>query len=149
MIKSLLICCLLVGLGSSSMAGVTQDDLASIENSIKRNEPAWALSAKEVQPSSTIYRWKAGQQAVVTEIFLTASNQEASGLLEKFALRVPVPPKEKPKGLGDEALLFQTADTGGGMILFRKGNAFILITGSSMADERRFAKHIAGVILDK
>lgn len=97
------------------MAGVTQDILPSIEDSIKGNEPAWQLSAKERQPDSTIYRWKSGGEIVAVEVFVTASRQTASDLLQKYRLRVPVPPKEILKGLGDEALLYQS-----GMVFFRK-----------------------------
>ena len=86
---------------------------------------------------------------VVTEVFLTTCKQAASDLLKKFEFRVPVPPKERPKGLGDEALLYQTGNSGSSMILFRKSNVFILITGSSVMDARRFSDHIADVIPNK
>ena len=62
---------------------------------------------------------------------------------------MPVSPKEKPKELGDEALLYQTGNTGSSMILFRKSNVFIIITGSSITIAKTFANHIASVIPDK
>lgn len=144
MMKIFQLCCSLVLLFCNSMAGVTQDILPSIEDSIKSNEPAWQLSAKERQPDSTIYRWKSGGEIVAVEVFVTASKQAASDLLQKYALRVPVPPKETLKGLGDEALLYQS-----GMVFFRKSNVFVRITGSSAPNARRFANHIASVVPDK
>ena len=138
------LCCSLVLLCCNSMAGVTQEKLPSIEDSIKSNEPSWQLSAKERQPDSTIYRWKSGGEIVAVEVFVTASKQAASDLLQKYRLRVPVPAKETLKGLGDEALLYQS-----GMVFFRKSNVFVRITGSSAPNARRFANHIAGVLPDK
>jgi len=123
--------------------------LRSIEDSVKINDPTWQLSAREQQPKSTIYRWKLGQDNVVAEVFLTSSKEAASDLLQQHAFRVPVPPKEKLKGIGDEALLYQSSAAPNGMILFRKSNVFILITGSSVLNARKFANHIASVISDK
>ena len=131
------------------MAAVTQDVLSSIEGSIKNNEPTWQLSAKERQPKSTIYRWKAGNENVVAEVFVTSSKQAASDLLQEHAFRVPVPPKQKLKDLGDEALLYQSGSAANGMILFRRSNVFILLTGSSLSHARRFANHIVNVIPDR
>ena len=130
------------------MAGVTQAILPSIEDSIRSNEPTWQLSAKERQPKSTIYRWKAGNENVVAEVFVTSSKQAASDLLQEHAFRVPVPPKQKLKDLGDEALLYQSGSAAG-MILFRRSNVFILLTGSSLTHARRFANHIVNVIPDR
>ena len=132
-----------------SMAAVTQDLLSLIEGSVKDNEPTWQLSAKERLPKSTIYRWKAGNEKVVAEVFVTSSKQAASDLLQEHAFRVPVPPKQKLKDLGDEALLYQSGSAANGMILFRRSNVFILLTGSSLTHTRRFASHIVSVIPDR
>lgn len=149
MITILRVCCFLLVPLCNPMSAAPQGVLLAIEGSVKSNEPAWQLSEKEQQPNSTIYRWKSGQEEVVAEVFVTPSKQAASDLLQKYAFRVPVPPKEKPKDLGDEALVFQSSDVAGGMILFRESNVFILITGSSITVAKRFANHIGSVIPDK
>lgn len=143
------VCCSLLLLFCSSMAAVTQDVLTSIEGSIKDNEPTWQLSAREQQPKSIIYRWKAGKEIVVAEVFVTSSKQAASDLLQEHAFRVPIPPKQKLKSLGDEALLYQSGNAANGMILFRRSNVFILLTGSSVPNARRFANHIVNVIPER
>lgn len=146
----LLTAMLLAMLLCRAINGMAPQELSSlIEGSIKNNEPAWHLSAKERQPDSTIYRWKSGREIVAVEVFVTASKQAASDLLQKNVLRVPVPPKERVKGLGDEALLYQSRNAANGMVFFRKSNVFVRITGNSAPSARRFADHIASVVPDK
>jgi len=146
----LLTAMLLTMLLCRAINGVAFQELSSlIEPSIKVKEPEWRLVAKEAQSGSTIYRWKFGREIVAVEIFVTASKQAASDLLQKNVLRVPVPPKEKVKGLGDEALLYQSGNAANGMVFFRKSNVFVRITGSSAPNARRFADHIASVVPDE
>jgi hypothetical protein len=113
-----------------------------IENSIKSKEPAWELSRKETQPKSTIYRWKSGSERVEADVFIMASPTAASDEFKEVIRRMPVPPKEKLKGLGDEALLWQSPNTSGCMILFHRSNVFFHMDGSSVANAKRFAKHL-------
>lgn len=140
-----LVCCflLVLVLFSGSMA---QDVLSLIENAVKVNEPTWQLSATERQPTSTIYRWKSGTESVVFEVFMKPSKQAAADLLREYQFRVPVPPKEELKGSGDEALLYQSASATNAMILFRKSNVFVRLTGSSVLHAKRFANHVAKAI---
>jgi hypothetical protein len=132
----------------NSMASA-QELSTSIERSIREKEPDWQLVAKESEPAYTIYRWKMDKQYVNAEVHVTASNQAAADLFHEFGMRIPVPPKSKPNDLGDEALLFQSANAPNGSLLFRKANVFIAISGSSMIDEVRFARHLAGLISTK
>jgi len=75
-------------------------------------------------------------------IYVTDSQDEAAAKLNEFAHYVPIPPKERLKSPGDEALLFQGVNTDECMILFRRGNIFVHLNGSSVADAKRFAKHL-------
>jgi hypothetical protein len=128
----------LVGLLSGQARGVQ----STIENSIKAKEPAWELSAKEAQTKSTIYRWKSGREKVEVEVFVTASPGAAAAKFQDFARHIPIPPKEKVDGLGDEALLWQSPNTNVCMILFLRSNVFFHINGSLPTNAKRFAKHL-------
>ena len=68
--------------------------------------------------------------------------------MHRFAMRFAVPPKARPKDLGEEALLFQVGKASG-TILFRKSNVFVHINGSSITNARRFALHIIELIASK
>lgn len=120
-----------------------------IETSIKDKEPEWRLVAKEAESRSTIYRWKSGQENILAQVFSAESEQAASDMLHKFAMRFAVPPKARPKDLGEEALLFQRGNASGGTILFKKSNVFVHINGSSIVNARRFALHILDLIETK
>ncbi|MDX6305377.1 MAG: hypothetical protein QOI77_2346 [Blastocatellia bacterium] len=135
----------LVGL----LGGQTRDLQATIENSIKVKEPAWELSAKEAQTKSTIYRWKSGRERVEIEVFVTASPGAAAAKFQDFARHIPVPPKEKVDGLGDEALLWQSPNTDVCMLLFRRSNVFFHINGSLPTNAKRFAKHLDDLLANK
>ena len=135
----------LVGL----LAGQTQQVQSTIENSIKAKEPAWELSAREAQTKSTIYRWKSGRERVEVEVFVTASLAAAAAKFQDFIRHMPVPPKEKVNGLGDEALLWQSPNTDVCMILFRRSNVFFHINGSLPTNAKRFAKHLDDLVSSK
>jgi hypothetical protein len=117
-----LLCLLLtttLATSTAARAPNSQSALASeIENAIKSKEPAWELSRKEAQPRSTIYRWESGSERVEAEVFIMVSERDATDEFKEFIRRMPVPPKEKLKGLGDEAFLWQSANTSGCMIVF-------------------------------
>ncbi len=117
---------------------------SSIENSIKSKEPGWEFSApaREAQPNSTLYRWKSGEERIRARVFVTDSPEAAAKQLNEFSRHVPVPPKVKLKSPGDEALLYQGENTNGCMILFRRGNVFVSLSGSSVVHAKRFAKHL-------
>ena len=119
-----------------------------IENSIKV-KPAWELSAKEAQPKSTIYRWKSGRERVEVEVFVTASAETAAAKFQDFIRHVPVSPKEKVKGLGDEALLWQSPNTAGCMIVLRRSNVVFHIDGSLLTHFKRFAAHLDDLVVPK
>lgn len=135
----------LVGL----LGGQTRELQATIENSIKVKEPAWELSAKESEPKSTIYRWKSGREWVEIHVFVTASPQAAAAKFQDFARHIPVPPKEKVDGLGDEALLWQSPNTDVCMLLFRGSNVFFHLNGSLPTNAKRFAKHLDDLLANK
>jgi hypothetical protein len=124
-------------------------ELSMVENSIKAKEPAWELSAKEVQTKSTIYRWKSGRERVEVEVFVTASPEAAAAKFQDFIRHMPVPPRGKVDGLGDEALLWQSPNTDVCMILFRRRNVFFHINGSLPAHARRFAGHLDDLVSPK
>lgn len=136
----------LVVIASGSLAAQTRSSksapAAEIENAIKSKEPAWELSDKEAQPKSTIYRWNLGSERVEADVFMMASPSAATDEFKEFIRRMPVPPKEKLKGLGDEALLWQSPNTSGCMILFHTSTVFFHIDGTSVANTKRFAKHL-------
>jgi hypothetical protein len=136
--------CLLViaGVASSLTFQTPSSDSSLIENCIRSKEPAWQLSAKKIKPDSTSYRWKLGEQQIDVHIYVTDSQDAAAAKLNEFAHYVPIPPKERLKSPGDEALLFQGVNTDECMILFRRGNVFVHLNGSSVADAKRFAKHL-------
>jgi hypothetical protein len=124
-------------------------DSSVIENSIKAKEPAWELSAKKIKRDSTFYRWESGQQRIYMNIFVTDSPQAAAAKLNQVAQQVPITPKERPKTPGDEALLYQGVNTNECMILFRRGNIFVHLNGSSVANAKRFAKHLDDLFRSK
>lgn len=145
--KTLLACFLLMSAFASLNSGQTQQPKSSkIESSMRLKEPEWVLSKTEAQSKSTIYRWNSGQEGVVAEVFVTASPAAAAAKFREFKRRVPVPPKEKLKRLGDEALLWQSENTKGCMILFRRSNVFIHINGTLLIDAQRFAGHLDAVV---
>jgi len=143
--KITLVLCVFV-IASTSLAAQTrssQTELSSkIETAIKSQEPAWELSGKEAQPKSTIYRWKLGSERVEADVFMMASPTAATDEFREFIRRMPVAPKEKLEGLGEEAWLWQSPNTSGCMILFHRSNVFFHMDSSSVADAKRFAKHL-------
>ena len=143
-ITTLVLCCLVIASGPlAAQTHSSQSVLPSeIENAVKNKEPAWELSAKKVKPDSTSYRWKLEEQQIDVHIYVTDSQDAAAAKLNEFAHYVPIPPKERLKSPGDEALLFQGVNTDECMILLRRGNVFIRLNGSSVADAKRFAKHL-------
>ena len=145
MITSLQLCLLLIAAGFA----LEQPQSVLIENSIKSKEPAWELSGKEKQPKSTIYRWKSGTERVEADVWIMDSPTAAIGEFKEFIRRMPVPPKEKLKGLGDEALLWQSPNTTGCMIVFHRANVFFHMDGSSVTDAKRFAKHLDDLFTPK
>jgi len=143
MMTTLRLCLMtVVAFAGSTFAQSQAPQSVAIESAIKSNEPAWELSAKEKQPTSMIYRWKSGGEKVEAEVFVTASPKEAADKLQEFIHHMPVPPKERLHGLGDEALLWQSPNTNGCMILFRRGNVFFHMDGSLVVHAKRFAKHL-------
>ncbi len=145
MMTTLHLCLFLTAALAGSLTVQAQGSQSSmIENSIKQKEPAWEFSspARESEPKSTFYRWKSGQEWIDIRVFVTDSPQTAAAQLKEFARHVPVPPKEKLRGQGDEALLYQSANTSGCMILFRRGNVFVHVNGSSLIHAKRFAGHL-------
>jgi hypothetical protein len=85
---------------------------------------------------------KLEEQQIDVHIYVIDSQDAAAAKLNEFAHYVPIPPKERLKSPGDEALLFQGVNTDECMILFRRGNIFVHLNGSSVADAKRFAKHL-------
>ena len=146
MARILFACIFLLIVACSCITATLQDLPSLIERAMKEKEPNWQLYRTESTPRSTIYMWKLGEDVVQVEIFVTASEQAASDAFSKIALRFNVPPKERPKDLGDEALIFQSERFTSGSILFRKGSVFIKIGGSPMVDMKRFATHFAELI---
>jgi hypothetical protein len=136
--------CLLViaGVAGSLTFQTPSSDSSSIENCIRTKEPAWELSVKKVKPDSTSYRWKLGAKQIDVHVFVTDSQQAAAAKFNEYGQHVPIPPKERLKSPGDEALLFQGVNTDECMILFRRGNIFVHLNGTSVADAKRFAKHL-------
>src|SRR5215471_64076 len=132
--------------GWTCMTGTLQDLPTLIESSMRDKEPNWRLYRTESTPRSTIYMWKSGEDTVGAEIFVTASEQAASDAFKKYIVRFNGPPKERPKDLGDEALIFQSEGVPSGSILFRKANVLIKMSGSSMVDMRRFATYFVELI---
>jgi hypothetical protein len=139
-------CCWIALIWCNSIAVAAQGILASIENSIKSNEPGWTLTSKENHPTSTIYFWRSGKKLVDAAVFLTDSDQAASDLMRLNVQKIPVPPQETLRGLGDEALLYHRGTSTNGAILFRKDKVFIRLTGTSVADALRFAHRIGDVL---
>lgn len=124
-------CIILVIVGCNAMASRLQ--LSSlIESSMKDKEPNWRLYSKEAEPRSTIYIWKSGKDILVAKVFVTASEQAASDTFRKYARRFAVPPKERLKDLGDEALIFQSDNFPSGSLLFR--NRVLKRVAANLAD---------------
>lgn len=142
MIATAQACFLLIVALVGLLGGQTRELQATIENSTKVKEPAWELSAKESEPKSTFYRWKSGREWVEIHVFVTASPKAAAAKFQDFIWHMPVPPKEKLEGLGDEALLWQSPNTDVCMLLFRRSNVFFHINGSTPTNAKRFAKHL-------
>lgn len=142
-------CIFLLMFGCDAWASTLQELPSLIERSMKEKEPNWQLYRTESTPRSTIYMWKSGEDVVQVEISVTVSEQAASDAFNRIALRFNNPPKERPKDLGDEALIFQSERFTSGSILFRKGSVFIKIVGSPMVDMKRFATHFADLIGSK
>jgi hypothetical protein len=146
--KNLLPGILLIAALLSSLAAQTQSsqsELASkIKDAIKSKEPNWEFSSprREADANSTYYHWKSGQEDIECRVFVTDSQQAATAKLNEYAHHVPIPPKERLKTPGDEALLFQGVNTDGCMILFRRGNIFVHLNGTSVVNAKRFAKHL-------
>ena len=148
--KTLPACFLFIASLAGLLTGQTQLPQSSmLEKSMKIKEPAWELSKKEDRPKSTIYRWKSGQERVDVEVFATASQEAAAAKFQDFIRHMPVPPKEKVNGLGDEALLWQSPNTDGCMILFRRSNVFFHIDGSLVTHAKRFAGHLDDLVKTK
>ena len=70
------------------------------------------------------------------------SPEGAAAKFQEFSRHMPVPWKEKLKGRGDEALVWQGANTDQCMILFRRGNVLVQLNGSSSLHAKRFIKHL-------
>lgn len=148
--KTLPACFLFILALAGLLTGQSQEVQPSmIEKSMKIKEPAWELTKKEAEPKSTIYRWKSGREKVTAEVFVTASPEAAAAKFQEFKRRMPVPPKKKLQGLGDEALLWQSLNTDGCMILFRKSNVFFHIDGSVLNDAQRLAGHLDNLVGQK
>ena len=145
--KTIFVLCLFVIACGSLPAQTTssQSELASkIETAIKSQEPAWEFSPtpRDARANSTVCHWKSGPEQIDIHVFVTDSAEAAVGKLNEFAQQVPIAPKERLKTLGDEALMYQGVNTKACMILFRRDNIVIHLNGSSVADAKRFAKHL-------
>ena len=132
-----------------SLVGNAQDMQSKIESSIKSKESNWVLAKKEVQPESTIYRWKSDSDWVTMEVFVLGSAQLAKQKLAQYRRRVPVPPKEKLQEPGDESLLYQS-DTGTScMLLFRRAHLFVQLNSNTQVNAKRFARHVNDLLADR
>ena len=124
---------LIAGVVGSLIPQTQASKSSKIENFIKSKEPAWQFSspAREAEPESTFYQWQKGEEWIYFRVFVTDSKQAAAAKFKEFSRHMPVPWKEKLRGTGDEALLCQSANTNACMILFRRGNVFLQLNGSS------------------
>ena len=124
-----------------------------IENAIKAKEPKFKLANKLLRNNQeqkyASLGWKSGEDIVSTTTYELASPQEAEEMLRK-SLNAPmsVPLQiTKLTQLGDEAYMSTGLYSKGEVnILVRKGNYFILMTGSSQGLAKRFAKHMVAEI---
>ena len=124
-----------------------------IENAIKAKEPKFRLENKLLRNNQeqkyASLGWKSGEEIVSTITYELASPQEAEETLRK-TLNAPmsVPLQiTKLTQLGDEAYMSTGLYSKGEVnLLVRKGNYFILMTGSSQGLAKRFAKHMVAEI---
>ena len=117
---------------------------SKIEKAIKSKEPGWKFSspAREAEPKSTFYRWTSGKEWIDVRVFVLNSPAAAHEQLMEFGRHIPVPPKAKLQGFGDEALLWQSPNTTVCTIMFRRANVFVQLGGSSSVHAKRFLKHL-------
>lgn len=123
--------------------------LAKIERSAKTNKPIWQLKVKDVNDQSGHYEWRLDKQYVTVSLRSSLSETEASELLKQAMRRVPVAPKSKLTGLGNEAYLYKSDGQDGSMILIRKANVFIQVNSSHLEPAQSFAKDISDLVQSK
>lgn len=136
--------------GPISIAGQDLSSLLEkIESPAARQGLDWKLSRKEFRERSSSYQWESKGSSGGLSIASTGSQEEASTMLHKTMMRVSVGPKTKLTGLGDEAFLYYSDRQHGCMILFRKLNVFVHMTGSSVTVVERLGRRFADLIPGK
>ena len=121
-----------------------------VEEAVKREKPDWKLSQKDLVEREAYYRWEweseSGKQIARIILFYGTSRKDAEEKFKPDISRWSVGPDRKLTGLGDEAYLWIGANSGSGMIRFRKSNVFIDVSAPSVALAEQLAKQVADLI---
>lgn len=134
-------------------SGVMCQDMSSLrrkaEDIVKAKYPKWKLITKQERDQQITYFWGPEKAEVTLTIFYCASKDDAAKKMSYWVSHISVGPDVKLDGLGDEAYLWKTHGSNGGVIRFRKDNVYFDVAATSMAVVKDLAKGLAHVIPDK
>lgn len=95
----------------------------------------------------TAYHWERKDSTKAdVHIIATDSPEEAAATLHKRMDRISVGPTAKLKGIGDEAYIYISPNRDIGIVRFRKGNLFIVVSASKSAIAKKFSEDIAAAV---
>ena len=118
---------------------------SSIEPVVKGKKAGWVLEWKEVKNKVADLKWTIVKKRVDVTITETNSSEEATELLRQATMKIPVPPKAKLTGYGDEAYLYKMDKSDQSTILIKQDTLFIFVSSSHLDHAKEFATDICGV----